>query len=377
MDGWRAAIPFAEYPSHVFVAVDACNRSITGILVMSPVPILCLLPVLVCWQIDGEQTENEQFELRVIGNSVTFEGERDLSKGLAKAASLKRAIRKAALPSQRLKKQISDLETRMKLAQQQMVGLNAQLANVNSVAANNRLVGAINALEGQMQLARQGLEELKEQEKQARAALAASQEEYVENILAMRELVDRLNSEYEARSDDSDIARQVAEFEKARGKEFAFGPSNTWRSNGRKLADLEESITLERIPLRGDSGTFYATVVVNGEHTAEMVVDSGASMITLPFTLASRMGMEPRADDQRILLTIADGSTITGYVKTAKSVRVGTFELNDVRCAVLGPDATNAEPLLGMSFLGEFQFDLDAADETLGLIRIEEPKSRR
>ncbi len=325
----------------------------------------------------GKDESTEELNLRVIGNSVVFDAERDLSKGLTEAASLKRKVRKAILSYRSGKKEIADLEARIQVAQQQLIGLNAQLANVTTVAANNRLVGSIAVLEGQIRLAQQGLADLKDQEQKARASLMELQESYVQAILDMRVLADKLDAEYEDRKDDPEIASQVAEFSKSRGKDLAFGPSNTWRSNGRKLAELEESVTSERIPLRGDSGTFYATVVVNGEHTTEMVVDSGASLISLPFAMAREMGLEPKAGDRQILLTIADGSTITGYLKTARSVRVGTFELENVECAVLGPEATNAEPLLGMSFLGEFQFDLDSSDGTLGLTQIDDLSPRR
>jgi clan AA aspartic protease (TIGR02281 family) len=317
-------------------------------------------------------------ELRVTGKAVVFAAERDLAKGLAVAASLKRKVRQATIPYRRSKVEIANLDGRIKLAQQQLIGLNAQLVNVNNVATNNRLVGAISVLEGQIEQAKQGLKQLKERQLAARADLSSVQESYIQNILEMRQLADRLDAAYLDSADDAEIAARVVEFSEARGKELTFGPSNTWRSNGRKLADLEESVTTERIPLRRDGGTFYATVVVNGEHSAEMVVDSGATLISLPWELATRMGLQPQSGDKKILLTIADGSTITGYLKTARSVRIGTFELHDVQCAVLGPEATNAEPLLGMSFLGEFQFDVDSAKSTLGLTQIDDaPKKKK
>ena len=102
-----------------------------------------------------------------------------------------------------------------------------------------------------------------------------------------------------------------------------------------------------------------------------MIVDSGASVISLPWELAVTMGLEPKVGDKQILLSMADGRTIPGYLKTIDSVRVGTFTVEKVECAVLGREAVNAEPLLGMTFLGEFQFQLDAAEATLGMTEIE------
>jgi len=148
-------------------------------------------------------------------------------------------------------------------------------------------------------------------------------------------------------------------------------PSSSLQSQQRKLTELEESIQTEKIALRRDGNTFFASVVINGKHTSEMVVDTGASLISLPYELAVSMGLKPEPSDKQILLTIADGSQITGHLKTIENVRVGTFVATKVQCAVLGPEAVNAEPLLGMSYLGEFQFHLDAADATLGLTQIE------
>jgi clan AA aspartic protease (TIGR02281 family) len=355
--------------SRTQIGCERLHQRIVGMHSLQFVSAMMISLIALPGQSTSADLVDERFELRVMGNAVVFNAERELSRKLGEAASLKRKARKAFLSYRTVRNQIADLEQKIRQGQQQLVGLNAQLANVTTVAANNRLVGAIAGLEGQLRLAVQGLEDLEEREQSARASLSEMQEAYIQIILDSRTLVDELNAAYEEQKNDVEVTDQVAEFSQARGKELTFGPSNTWKSNGRKLAELEETITRERIPLRGDSGTFYATVVVNGEHTTEMVVDSGASLITLPYDLAARLGMPPKADDQRIRLTIADGSTITGYLKTAKSIRVGTFEVNNVKCAVLGPEAVNAEPLLGMSFLGEFQFDLDAADQSLGLIQ--------
>jgi aspartyl protease family protein len=59
-----------------------------------------------------------------------------------------------------------------------------------------------------------------------------------------------------------------------------------------------------------------------------------------------------------------------------KSIRVGKFTLENVECSVLGPEAVNALPLLGMSFLGNFKFEIDAAAGTLEMTTIEVEGSR-
>ena len=77
------------------------------------------------------------------------------------------------------------------------------------------------------------------------------------------------------------------------------------------------------------------------------------------------------------ILDFEAGTKISGRLKKLDSVRVGKFTVNDVECAVLGPEATEATPLLGMSFLGQFKFELNSQAAELSLMQIdEESKSK-
>ncbi len=310
-------------------------------------------------------------ELRVTGSNVVFSGERDLSKGISEAATLKRKVKQAATPLRQIQQEINKLEIAMVQGDQQLVVLNAQLANVRDVATNNRLVGSLNAIEGQMSLGRKSLESLKEKENHARVELNAAREAYIQNVIDMRKLANVLNEGYASANDSAEIQAKLKALEVTAGKPLKFEETPSLLSSIRKLEDMEKAVHVEKISLRRDGNTFYASVVINGKHTTEMIVDSGASVISLPYELAVSMNLKPEPSDKKIVLEIADGSRISGVLKKIATVRVGTFELKDVECAVLGPEAINATPLLGMSFLGEFQFQLDSAESTLGMTQIE------
>ena len=60
------------------------------------------------------------------------------------------------------------------------------------------------------------------------------------------------------------------------------------------------------------------------------------------------------------MVTLADGRKVPAMMIKLDSVKVGKFTVQDVECCVLGPDAIDAPALLGMSFLGQFKFELDA-----------------
>src|SRR5690606_38553418 len=107
------------------------------------------------------------------------------------------------------------------------------------------------------------------------------------------------------------------------------------------------------------------------KYSQEMVVDSGASLICLPMSVATKLGVTPTEEDPVVTLVMADGREIQGRLIKLAEVRVGQFTVHDVEAAVLGEDATRAEPLLGMSFLGNFKFELDAKAGTLNMVDIE------
>jgi aspartyl protease family protein len=52
------------------------------------------------------------------------------------------------------------------------------------------------------------------------------------------------------------------------------------------------------------------------------------------------------------------------------TVRVGGFQAEKVAAAVLDPGSAITHPLLGMSFLGKFKFEIDSAAKELRLLRV-------
>ena len=133
---------------------------------------------------------------------------------------------------------------------------------------------------------------------------------------------------------------------------------------------------LEAIPLRKVANTLMVNAVINGKKTPEMVVDSGSSLILLPAKTANALSIPVPSDAETVRLQMADGREIAGKKFKLESVRVGKFEAQKVDCAVIGPEFAAAEPLLGMSFLGEFIFKIDADAGTLTLTKVgEQPKA--
>ncbi|HEX5105837.1 MAG TPA: retropepsin-like aspartic protease [Pirellulaceae bacterium] len=315
----------------------------------------------------------EKLGLRAISTAVLLPAESDLAKELSKSALLRKNLTLAAKDQQNVENQAILLQKTLTGLRQQHVVLNAQLANVNpnDVTTNNRLVGALNAIAGQFDLLKEKQGEMEEAQTAARAKVNEAREAYVQMVLSSRKLADQIAADYELKAVDPAVKAAIDKLNAATGKPVALGPSTAFAGNVRRLKALEDTVLSESIPLRDSGGgTFHVSVVVNGKEQQEMVLDSGASLISLPLALAERFGLKPSDKDPTIVLQLADGREIEGRLMKLKSVRVGKFSVEDVECAVLGEDAIRAEPLLGMSFLGNFKFEVDATAKELTMVKV-------
>ena len=102
-----------------------------------------------------------------------------------------------------------------------------------------------------------------------------------------------------------------------------------------------------------------------------MILDSGASLVVLNDKIIRQVGIEVLSSAETIYMKIADGSTIPGKRIILSSVRVGKFTVKNVEAVVLGPEMKGAEPLLGMSFLSNFNFKINPDTSTLSIVKIE------
>ncbi|HET7714980.1 MAG TPA: TIGR02281 family clan AA aspartic protease [Bauldia sp.] len=99
---------------------------------------------------------------------------------------------------------------------------------------------------------------------------------------------------------------------------------------------------------RASDGHFAVRAAVNGTPTT-MLIDTGASFVTLSHRDALRAGIDPDALDYAIPIRTANGTMRAAGV-TLDSLSVGPIEQRDVS-ALVAPRGSLAQSLLGMSFL--------------------------
>jgi aspartyl protease family protein len=222
-----------------------------------------------------------------------------------------------------------------------------------------------------MQLLEDARKEFDKEMDEIRRAASSARESYVGRVIELRPMVENVAARYKELAENEDVQGALKELNAAAKKPYTIEPSKSFTATAKRLDALEKSIVSEKVPLRREGNSFYASVVINSKHTQEMVVDTGASLILLPHRMAVDSGVKLSDSDPSIMLSIADGSRISGRLTKLPSVRVGRFTATDVECAVLGPEATNAPALLGMSFLGKFKFELNAQTSQLSLLSVD------
>ncbi len=99
---------------------------------------------------------------------------------------------------------------------------------------------------------------------------------------------------------------------------------------------------------RSGDGHFAVRTMVDGVSTT-MLIDTGASFVTLSHRDAQRAGIDPDALDYAIPIRTANGTMQAAGI-TLDRVAVGAIEQKNVR-ALVAPRGSLSQSLLGMSFL--------------------------
>lgn len=314
----------------------------------------------------------EKKGFRVSSDGLQVPEELELKNSLRDLPQLKKPVIDAQWRLEKAQNQFDENKAAIERLIEANQQLNTRLAVINptQITLNNKLVAALQANKAQIVLSQKRDKELGEQLKVAQANAGHARNEFVEAVMKLRASVVSIVSKYEESANDKEIIAAVDCLNEATPGTYALGESRTLAASIRQLEKLEDQIYSEAIPLRDESGRRYVSVVINGKHSHEMIVDAGASLVILPIGVANQCGIQVKASDPTAVLTLADGKKIPGKVVTLESIRVGQFTAKDVKCAVLGIEALNAKPLLGKNFLDNFKYEIDTQSNTMTLIEI-------
>ncbi len=140
--------------------------------------------------------------------------------------------------------------------------------------------------------------------------------------------------------------------------------SARWRGEMQRLRTLRSEIS-EFVRIRqsyGDNKVYLVEVLLDGREPAQLVLDTGASYVTLSPALAKVLGWDKNVQDER-RITLADGSRVTGPQIDAPRIKVAGKTALDVETLIIDEPDAGVDGLLGMSFLGRFIMSLDPRRE--------------
>lgn len=113
------------------------------------------------------------------------------------------------------------------------------------------------------------------------------------------------------------------------------------------------------------NGHYLADARING-HLFEMLVDTGASTVALPESVAEEAGIFLQPSDYKVPVRTANGVTYGGSA-VIRTFQVGRIRLQNVEALILKDDALRT-PLLGMSALNQLQ-RFDFSNDSLLLVQ--------
>ena len=139
------------------------------------------------------------------------------------------------------------------------------------------------------------------------------------------------------------------------------------------IAEHRHGVTRIETPARWSNGHAIVDVRVNGGATARLLLDTGATLVTLHEPAARRLGIRP--DPSRTATTIlADGRRVTVWPIFIDRLDVGEASSRHVAAVIMPGDGEEGiDGLLGMSFLRDYTVRVDAATGCLELLRLAPP----
>ncbi len=312
--------------------------------------------------------------MRRSGNTIQSTQSAELSRLISSLARDRRELRLQQKAFAENQGKLAELEHKIEQLRHNDGDLNLELARVAGldVGKNNRLVALINATRTQIgQLRKQGTEYEKAMQV-ARGELNTAEQEYAESVFQVRKQLDDLEQSIEVKLADRHVQIALSVMQANFNVPADVDADQITRVVEARLREFEKEVFQETIALdTTGSGPLFTMVSVNRQ-SIRMIVDSGATLVTLPAEAAEELQVSVPDDAPILRMQLANGQQISGRRVSLASVRVGQFEAKDVDAVVLEPIDHRAQPLLGLSYLNRYKFELDSAGKTLGLLRVDE-----
>jgi clan AA aspartic protease (TIGR02281 family) len=238
---------------------------------------------------------------------------------------------------------------------QQYRQLNDQIQNTQDPNEHNRLVGPINALVSKIQQATI----FKQQRQKDLGKLGDPRDDYIAIVMDLSDKMEATQKQYDTLAADDQVKDELSQVNQTSKIKMKLGPSPRFVQELANIRRAKMTISSAVIKLTVEGGVPQVNVKLNNSITQQMVVDSGASFVTLTSESAAQLGVTPGDGDPVIRLTVANGKTVDAHLIHLKSIRLAQFTVENVDCAVLPASVSGAVDLLGDTFLRHFTYRMD------------------
>lgn len=310
--------------------------------------------------------------LKKVVTTYVLDEEAEMSRGFSSVQKLQKdhtqavaAVKGFEQEQMRLHAQVPELTRRRLQLGEQMQNTPRGSPNYNQVALlYNETTDRLNLIQGQIGESKRS--------RDMREQVAKKREAFVQALVDLQPRLATIDKKYEELAADPDVAQAIEALNRTAKVRVKLGPSSGFLANHKAFDKTAATLLSDNVPIRPEAGVNMIDVTLNGKLTKAMVLDTGASWVTLPADLAQQAGVNVAPDAAKVKVTIADGTSFEaahGYLAT---VRVGQFTVEQVECIVLPAEFKAAPALLGTSFLRSFIFRVNPDSRSLSLSRIEE-----
>ena len=141
-----------------------------------------------------------------------------------------------------------------------------------------------------------------------------------------------------------------------------------------KEAEIRREHEPKQVSMDKQSGHVKVTTTLNKNVKANLILDTGSSLVILSNKIANSLGIDSNSKDSMpVELIMADGRKAKARMVILESVGVQDSEVENIEAAILPEEDSASIPedgLLGMSFLKKFNFKIDQKNDKLILEKL-------
>lgn len=130
---------------------------------------------------------------------------------------------------------------------------------------------------------------------------------------------------------------------------------------------LKEEAATKKVDFAQEGDHIIVNALLNKKVPARFILDTGASTILLSGEIAKRLKLKPEGGENNVQVMLADGSKTDATYVILDTVSVEGLKARNVGAVILTEDTEFDihDGLLGMSFLNNFNFQIDTVNKKL------------